>query len=145
MREFAPKIPMMKSLRRLFLDRNVILGQGKSLASEAALLQLIMNNVGKSRSLEFFSFDYTPDCASEARHEMNVNRGGRRGILAEAAKNQAIPMALWPNILHRALSIKYFSGRNRSGTIPNDEKPRASVVFSLLRDHPYILEGRGVA
>mmetsp|Transcript_3786 Transcript_3786/g.8676 ORF Transcript_3786/g.8676 Transcript_3786/m.8676 type:complete len:95 (+) Transcript_3786:1-285(+) len=74
---------------------------------------------------------------------MNVNRGGRRGIEVESA-NRCISLALWPRILHRASSIKYFAGTNKSSSRdPTDTSPRATVVFSLLRDHPYIFEHFG--
>mmetsp|Transcript_3789 Transcript_3789/g.8679 ORF Transcript_3789/g.8679 Transcript_3789/m.8679 type:complete len:112 (+) Transcript_3789:1-336(+) len=71
---------------------------------------------------------------------MNVNRGGRRGIEVESA-NRCISLALWPRILHRASSIKYFAGTNKSSSRdPTDTSPRATVVFSLLRDHANIFE-----
>mmetsp|Transcript_3794 Transcript_3794/g.8685 ORF Transcript_3794/g.8685 Transcript_3794/m.8685 type:complete len:95 (+) Transcript_3794:1-285(+) len=73
---------------------------------------------------------------------MNVNRGGRRGIEVESA-NRCISLALWPRILHRASSIKYFAGTDLRCEKPTEKSPRAAVVFALLRDHANIFEHCG--
>eukprot|EP00526_Cylindrotheca_closterium_P000523 CAMPEP_0113636010 /NCGR_PEP_ID=MMETSP0017_2-20120614/18791_1 /TAXON_ID=2856 /ORGANISM="Cylindrotheca closterium" /LENGTH=547 /DNA_ID=CAMNT_0000546855 /DNA_START=1 /DNA_END=1644 /DNA_ORIENTATION=- /assembly_acc=CAM_ASM_000147 len=158
--EFAAKIPLMKSLRRLYLDDNPFLAEISSLdeREQSASLRPLLESVKQSKSLERLSIkckigalerlSFWP-CqvdATELCHTMSVNRGGRYGIEVESA-NRLISLALWPRILHRASSIKYFANINSKWfekvEEPTDKSPRATVVFSLLRDHAYIFEHFG--
>eukprot|EP00526_Cylindrotheca_closterium_P008856 CAMPEP_0113626580 /NCGR_PEP_ID=MMETSP0017_2-20120614/13748_1 /TAXON_ID=2856 /ORGANISM="Cylindrotheca closterium" /LENGTH=515 /DNA_ID=CAMNT_0000536769 /DNA_START=104 /DNA_END=1651 /DNA_ORIENTATION=- /assembly_acc=CAM_ASM_000147 len=145
--KFAAKIPQMKNLRRLYLSDNPFLAEISSLdgREQSASLQPLLKSMKESKSLERISLRCKID-ATELCHAMNVNRGGRYGIEVESA-NRCISPALWPRILHRASSIKYFADINCNWwdkvKEPTDETPRAAVVVSLLRDHANIFEHCG--
>jgi len=135
--KFAAKIPLMKSLRRLDLS-HILLDRGE----QGASLQPLLERMNDCKTLEQLSLTCQID-ATELRHTMNVNRGGRRGIEVESA-NRCISLALWPRILHRASSIQYFvSNIGSQVERPTDKTPKAAVVFSLLRDHAHIFSHFG--
>ncbi|CAJ1943293.1 unnamed protein product [Cylindrotheca closterium] len=143
--KFAAKIPLMKSLRRLCLSDNpflkeIILLDGKE---RSASLRPLLKRMKDSKSLEQLTMTcQTSVDTIELCHTMNVNRGGRYGIEVESV-NHSISLAMWPKILYRASSIQYFvclDSTYSEEQQPTDKSPRASVVFSLLRDHAYIFE-----
>eukprot|EP00526_Cylindrotheca_closterium_P008657 CAMPEP_0113641550 /NCGR_PEP_ID=MMETSP0017_2-20120614/21811_1 /TAXON_ID=2856 /ORGANISM="Cylindrotheca closterium" /LENGTH=515 /DNA_ID=CAMNT_0000552895 /DNA_START=239 /DNA_END=1786 /DNA_ORIENTATION=- /assembly_acc=CAM_ASM_000147 len=144
---FAAKIPQMKSLRRLYLSENPFLDEICFLdgREQSASLRPLLESVKESKSLERLSMKCKID-ATGLCHTMNFNRGGRYGIEVESA-NRCISLALWPRILHRASSIKYFSNIDSKWfekvEKPADKSPRAAVVFSLLRDHANMFEHFG--
>ncbi|CAJ1943295.1 unnamed protein product [Cylindrotheca closterium] len=153
--KFVDKIPLMKSLRRLhlsdnpFLKEEIILLEGTK--QQSTSLRPLLKRIKDSKSLEQLTMtcQTSGECNKadkiELCHTMNVNRGGRYGIEVESV-NHSISLAMWPKILYRASSIQYFVCLDSTyweEKEPTDKSPRASVVFSLLRDHAYIFEHCG--
>ena len=147
--KLAKVIPLMTSLRRLCFSGNPFLVEIVSLkeSEQSASVRQLLKRVKGTKSLQQFSMQCRTrmECRTdeiELGHTMNVNRGGRHGIEVESA-NRCISLALWPRILHRASSMKYFGGiidSSKWWEVPPSERPRAAVVFSLLRDHANIFE-----
>lgn len=133
---FATKIPEMKSLRRVCLSGNPCFDGSPA---TAATLKVLSESIQKSRSLECFLVSPKQNVSFEARHAMNINRGGRRGMSLESTCLPA--MELWPLILHRTMTIKYFDATDELDS-PHDETPRSDVLFYLLRHNPAIFDSQ---
>jgi len=129
---FASKL---KSFRRLCLSGNPFLDGSPATATT---LKILSENTQKSRSMESLLLSPKHKVSFAARHAMNINRGGRRGLSLESSTNLPT-IELWPKILHRSLSINYYDVSDDIET-PRDESPRSDVVFYLLCHHPTIFD-----
>ncbi|CAJ1952857.1 unnamed protein product [Cylindrotheca closterium] len=134
LKQFATKLPHMRSLRRLCLTGNPFLDGSPATAIS---LEILTENAMKSRSLECLVLSPEHNVSFAARHAMNINRGGRRGLSSESPNLPTIE--LWPKILHRSLTIKYYDVSDDIET-PRNESQRSDVVFYLLCHHPTIFD-----
>jgi len=78
---FASKL---KSFRRLCLSGNPFLDGSPATATT---LKILSENTQKSRSMESLLLSPKHKVSFAARHAMNINRGGRRGLSLESSTN----------------------------------------------------------